>query len=150
MEISRLCSLAWTVKHGFIIRGKGNGDLICKCDEIYVFIREMFSEYSDWFWGLPTFSSSVYQSSFPPVIAVGVWSCLLNRSVPQLDTGNRNVMDVTATPQLRTSNINICNGAVMIHEPGSFDDVSGMCGPVPPLPFASLVSCDWHNIFKIY
>jgi hypothetical protein len=38
--------------------------------------------------------SSVYQSSFPLVIAVGVWSCLMNRLVPQLDTGNRNVMDV--------------------------------------------------------
>jgi hypothetical protein len=60
------------MKHGFIIRGKGNGNLICKYDKIYVFIREMFSEYSDWFWGLPSFLSSVYQSSFPLVIAVGV------------------------------------------------------------------------------
>jgi hypothetical protein len=72
VENSRLCSSAWTLKHAFIIRGKGNRYLICKCDEIYVFMREMFSEYSDWFWGLPTFLSSEYQSSFPPVIAVGV------------------------------------------------------------------------------
>jgi hypothetical protein len=65
MENSRLCSLAWTVKHDFIIRDKGNWNLICKPDEIYVFIREMLSQYCDWFWGLPTSLSSEYQNSIP-------------------------------------------------------------------------------------
>jgi len=57
----------------------------------------------------------------------------------QLDTGNRNMMDVTASPQLRIvikknfyAVVQLCFMSLVL-----FDDMSGMCGPVPPLPLLS-------------